>query len=99
MPSRRSSISSALDAPQGRDAFSDDGGGGAGGAAVPARTTRRRRSKGPAWEENNKLRSFYCPQDLWDAIGDEVAKGERSKTQVIVDALRTELGMPEEDEA
>lgn len=92
MPPRRSSISSALDSPQGRDVFSD-------ATVGPAPASRaRRRSKGPAWEETNKLRSFYCPQDLWDAIAEEVAKGERSKTQVIVDALRAELGMPEEDD-
>lgn len=98
MPSsRRSSISSALDTPKGRDAFSADADASGGVPAGPARTSRRRRSKGPAWEENNKLRSFYCPQELWDAVADEVAKGERSKTQVIVDALRTELDMPEDD--
>ena len=45
----------------------------------------------PGWEESNKRVTFYCPTDLIDAIEDSMSRSGRSKTQVIVDALRKDL--------
>ena len=50
--------------------------------------------QGAGWDASNKAVTFYCPVDLVAAIEAEVAKGRRSKTQVIVQALRAELGVP-----
>ena len=35
--------------------------------------------------------TFYCPLEVLDALSAEVAQGERSNSQVIVDALRATL--------
>lgn len=43
------------------------------------------------WEAENQRLTFYCPHDLALAIQAEVATTRRSKTQVIVDALRAQL--------
>jgi hypothetical protein len=37
--------------------------------------------------------TFYCPLEVLDVLSTEVARGERSNSQVIVDALRAHLGM------
>ncbi len=44
-----------------------------------------------AWEDVNHRTTFYCPVDLLQAIEAEMAGTHRSKTQVIVDALRAQL--------
>jgi hypothetical protein len=40
------------------------------------------------WEDVNRRVTFYCPEELLDAIEAEMATSGRSKTAVIVDALR-----------
>ena len=48
------------------------------------------------WEDLNRRVTFYCPPDLLEAI--EAARQDtgRSKTQVILDALRRDLLRGEE---
>lgn len=46
---------------------------------------------GAAWEDVNQRTTFYCPVDLLGAIEAAMAATSRSKTQVIVDALRAQL--------
>ena len=48
------------------------------------------------WEDLNRRVTFYCPLDVLDAINAAMAATDRTKTQVIVDALRAELleGVP-----
>lgn len=43
------------------------------------------------WEDVNHRTTFYCPIDLLEAIEADVASTGRSKTQVIVEALRAQL--------
>jgi len=43
------------------------------------------------WEENHQRITFYCPNDLVAAVEAAMASTSRSKSQVIVDALRGEL--------
>ena len=43
------------------------------------------------WEETHRRVTFYCPDEVLDAIETEMARSDRSKTRVIVDALRTQL--------
>ena len=43
------------------------------------------------WEDPHRRVTFYCPTDLLDSIEDEMTSSDRSKTQVIVDALRAQL--------
>ena len=91
MSSRRNSITDALDSSPGQTAFSDPV-----PAPGPAEAPRRRtRGKGPEWEANNTRQACYCPNEVWAAIGVEMAKGERSKTGIIVDAVREHLGLPD----
>jgi hypothetical protein len=40
------------------------------------------------WEDVNRRVTFYCPEEILDAIEAEMATSGRSKTAVIVDALR-----------
>ena len=51
------------------------------------------RPKPPAggWEAQNKRLTFYCPTDVEEAIEAWMTANNRSKTQVIVDALRAQL--------
>jgi hypothetical protein len=44
-----------------------------------------------SWEEQNKRVTFYCPRWLLADIENEMAQSGRSKTAVIVDALRNDL--------
>lgn len=43
------------------------------------------------WEETHRRVTFYCPDEVLDAIETEMASSDRSKTRVIVDALRAQL--------
>ena len=43
------------------------------------------------WEETHRRVTFYCPDEVLDAIEAEMARSDRSKTRVIVDALRAQL--------
>jgi hypothetical protein len=44
-----------------------------------------------SWEGQNKRVTFYCPTQLLDLIEEEMERSGRSKTSVIVDALRGDL--------
>lgn len=46
---------------------------------------------GQAWEDNHQRITFYCPKDLVVAVEAAMADTSRSKSQVIVDALRAQL--------
>ena len=61
--------------------------------AAPGHPGRRRAVGEEGWEARNKRVTFYCPLEVLDALSTEVARGERSNSQVIVDALRAHLGM------
>jgi hypothetical protein len=61
--------------------------------ARPAPVRPGRRRVGEGWEATNKRMTFYVPLDVLDALAAEVARGERSNSQVIVDALRAHLGV------
>jgi hypothetical protein len=54
--------------------------------ATPRRVAGDRR-----WEAAHQRVTFYCPRDLLRILELEGARSERSKTQVIVDALRQHL--------
>jgi hypothetical protein len=58
------------------------------------------RPKSPAggWEAQNQRLTFYCPTDLERAIEAAMVATKRSKTQVIVDALRAQLDVPTDAE-
>jgi hypothetical protein len=43
------------------------------------------------WEAAHQRVTFYCPVDLLDQVEAEVARSGRSKSRVIVDALRAHL--------
>jgi hypothetical protein len=49
------------------------------------------------WEDVNRRVTFYCPEEVLDAIEAEMATSGRSKTAVIVDALRA-YGLAKTDE-
>jgi hypothetical protein len=44
------------------------------------------------WEAAHQRVTFYCPRELLDQVEVEVARSGRSKSRVIVDALRDHLG-------
>ncbi len=43
------------------------------------------------WETLNKRVTFYCPRELLKQVDGEVMRSGRSKSQVIVEALREHL--------
>lgn len=47
------------------------------------------------WEETHQRLTFHCPVALRRAIEEEVARSGRSKSRVIVDAVREHLGLEE----
>jgi hypothetical protein len=47
------------------------------------------------WEETHQFLTFHCPVALRRTIEDEVARSGRSKSRVIVDAVREHLGLEE----
>lgn len=72
---------------------------GTGGKGVAASALRRlaaeraRATPAPAWAETHQRMTFHCPSALRAAIEAEVARTGRSKSVVIVDAVRTALGV------
>jgi hypothetical protein len=44
------------------------------------------------WEASHSRVTFYCPDDLLEAVEREMDRSGRSKSRVIVDALREHLG-------
>ena len=57
------------------------------GPEIPARRIPGERR----WEAAHQRVTFYCPRDLLRAVELETARSQRSKSQVIVDALREHL--------
>lgn len=51
----------------------------------------RPRPEAGTWEDLNRRVTFYCPLDLLEEIECEMEATGRSKTQVIIDALRRDL--------
>lgn len=51
-----------------------------------------RRRSGQRWEEAHQRVTFYCPRDLLRTLELEAVRSDRSKSQVIVDAIRQHLG-------
>lgn len=49
------------------------------------------------WEETHQRVTFYCPVELAAAITARSASTGRSKTQLIVDALRAQFPEPSTD--
>ena len=47
----------------------------------------------PTWEETHQRLTFHCPVTLRRAIEEEVARSGRSKSRIIVDAVREHLGL------
>ena len=45
------------------------------------------------WEETHQRLTFHCPVALRQAVEEEVRRSGRSKSRVIVDALREHLGV------
>lgn len=45
------------------------------------------------WEETHQRVTFHCPVALREAIEEEMRRSGRSKSRVIVDALRAHLGV------
>jgi hypothetical protein len=43
------------------------------------------------WEANHERLTFHCPKNLIKEIKDEVRRSSRSKSRVIVDAIRAHL--------
>jgi hypothetical protein len=92
---RRSTMADRIDKGAGADAFtSSEPIAAPEPAAAPVQPRRGRKKVGAGWEASNKPVTFYCPMDVYDVLMAEAASGERSKTQIIVDALRSELGEP-----
>ena len=46
---------------------------------------------GPKWDESHRRVTFYCPQELLEALEAAMTRSGRSKSRVIVDALREHL--------
>ncbi len=57
----------------------------------PPQPVDRQRS-GAGWDESHRRVTFYCPLDLLQALEGEMGRSRRSKTAVIVDAIREHLG-------
>lgn len=92
MPKRRT-ISDRLgqDQARGRDAIY----GQPQPAPEPPGTVDRQRSTPTAsWDDTHQRLTFYCPLDLLEAIEADMRRSGRSKTGVIVDALREHLTRP-----
>ena len=61
--------------------------------ARPAKPAKTKPPAAPAgsWNETHERVTFHCPRAVIDAVEAEVTRGSRSKSRVIVDALREHL--------
>jgi hypothetical protein len=59
----------------------------------------RRKPETGGWEETHQRVTFYCPVELAGAIAARSAATGRSKTQLIVDALRAQFPEPSASQA
>lgn len=48
----------------------------------------------PGWEQLHRRWTFHAPVDVLDAVAAEAKRSGRSKSAVVVAALRKELGVP-----
>jgi Ribbon-helix-helix protein, copG family len=63
-------------------------------ALGPPQTVDRQRSTGASWDDTYQRVSFYCPLELLEAVEADMARSGRSKSAVIVAALREHLAQP-----
>jgi hypothetical protein len=61
------------------------------GQPEPATTDRLPSTTEAGWEATHHRVTFYCPLDLLGALEAEMRRSGRSKSRVIVDALREHL--------
>jgi hypothetical protein len=92
---RRSSLADRIDKGAGADAFTATEPIVTPEATAPTQPRRGRKKVGAGWEASNKPVTFYCPLDIYAVLMTEAGNGERSKSQIIADALRAELSVPE----
>lgn len=92
MPPERPDMRKAL----GREAIYGEG------APRKAAPTGRKRGAAPkpdaskpTWEETNQRVTFHCPTEVLAAVEAAMAATGRSKSRVIVDAIRENLGLTE----
>ncbi len=71
---------------KGREAFA---------AAAPVASTRGGGEDKGRWEDTHQRVTFHCSVALREAIEEEMRRSGRSKSRVIVDALRADLGVEE----
>lgn len=60
----------------------------------PAKSAKKPAAPAPAagsWNATHERVTFHCPRAVIDAVEAEVTRGGRSKSRVIVDALREHL--------
>ncbi len=94
-PSLRDRIEKPV--PKGRDALysgSTSTVDGPPSPLAPAAAARPPRAVGQNWTESHQRVTFYCHRDLIGDIERAMGESNRSKTQVIVDALRQSLRTP-----
>src|SRR5436305_509516 len=83
--SLRDRIQADATPPQGREALYSP-------SLTPDQTNERRRTKNtPRWEDVHQRVTFHCPRTLLEALEAEVARSDRSKSRVIVEALTAYL--------
>ena len=58
------------------------------------RRTKRKRAGLPSWEDLHQRITFHCPRDLAELLDEAADTGTRSKSEIIVAALRRELEQP-----
>ncbi len=57
----------------------------------PSHSKRAGASRGEPWEAQHKRVTFYCPTELLTRIEEEIIRSGRSKTAMIVDAVRADF--------
>ncbi len=72
-----------MPAPQGREAIYSPGGSSSTAAKDPALAA--------TWDASHRRITFYCPVGMVPELEVEMVRSGRSKTAVIVDALRAHL--------
>lgn len=65
--------------------------GGEGKRSTSTSTVHPHKKAAQSWEATHKRVTFHCPLDVLEALEAAVASGDRSKSRVIVDALREHL--------
>lgn len=81
----------ARPAPQGREALYGDR-ADAQLATVDGQPYTVTSEADARWEDTHQRVTFYCPRSMLKAVEGEMARSSRSKSQVIVDALKSITG-------